>query len=57
VGAGARRWLAATEALDARSALRVGLDATSESQARRFVTEILAEALGRRLRTWDGWDG
>lgn len=57
VSAGARRWFAAVETLDAKQALRVGLDATSQMQARRFATEILAEALGKRLRTWDGWDG
>ncbi len=57
VSAGARRWLSAVEALGAVQALRVGLDATPLAQARRFATEVLAEAFGKRLRTWDGWDG
>jgi DNA repair protein RecO (recombination protein O) len=57
VSPGARRWLAATEATNAAQALRIRLDATSAVQARRLATAALAEALGKRLRTWDGWDG
>ncbi|GAB1484777.1 DNA repair protein RecO C-terminal domain-containing protein [Treponema sp.] len=51
LGSGARKWFKAVENVDARSALRISLD--SGAQAKRLVTEILGEALGRRLTTWD----
>lgn len=56
VSGGARAWLRAVDGLDAKSCLRVAPDAVSAVQAKRLATEVLSEALGRRLASWDGWD-
>jgi DNA repair protein RecO (recombination protein O) len=55
VGPGARRWLAATAALDASFLNRYTLDGTSEEQARAFTTGLLAEITGKGLASWKGW--
>lgn len=56
VPAGARAWLAAVDSMDARAALRVAADAAPLAQARRLASAAVAEALGRRLALWDGFD-
>jgi DNA repair protein RecO (recombination protein O) len=50
---GARRWLAAVENLDPRQLSRYGLDAASLNRLKAALTLLLAEALGRRLPTWE----
>jgi hypothetical protein len=53
LNAGTRRWLAAVEDLEARHLSRYTLDAASLGQLKAALTLLLAEALGRRLSTWD----
>jgi DNA repair protein RecO (recombination protein O) len=53
VGPGARLWLSQVQDLDAGALARIGLDPVSQNQAKALVTAILAEALGKRLPTWD----
>jgi DNA repair protein RecO (recombination protein O) len=53
LGPGARRWLTAVQDLDPSLLARYTLDEASVRQARAFVTAVLMEALGRRLKTWD----
>jgi DNA repair protein RecO (recombination protein O) len=53
LGPGARRWLEAVQDLDPSLLARYTLDEASARQARHFVTAVLADALGRRLKTWD----
>ncbi|WP_010253070.1 DNA repair protein RecO [Treponema primitia] len=53
LGPGARHWLAAVKDLDPAQMARYTLDGTSARQARAFVTNILEDVLGKRLRTWD----
>jgi hypothetical protein len=50
---GARRWLAVVEELEPGQVCRYSLDTASLAQTRTALTAILAEALGRRLATWD----
>jgi DNA repair protein RecO (recombination protein O) len=50
---GARRWLALVEDLDPRQLPRYSLDSASLDQLKARITSILAEALGKRLATWD----
>ncbi len=52
-GPGARRWLDKADTLEAREALRYGMDAASAAQVAAIVTEITAGALGRRPASWD----
>jgi DNA repair protein RecO (recombination protein O) len=52
-GPGARRWLAAVEKLEAPAISRYTLDGPSLAQARALATALLADALGRRLKSWD----
>jgi DNA repair protein RecO (recombination protein O) len=53
LGPGARRWLAAVKDLAPSQLARYTLDGVSTRQARVFVTDILGNALGKRLGTWD----
>ena len=53
LGAGARRWLLAVRDLAPSQMRRYTLDRVSARQARAYVTGIVAEALGKWLRTWD----
>jgi DNA repair protein RecO (recombination protein O) len=53
LGPGARRWLTAVQDLDPSLLARYTLDEGSARQARHFVTAVLMDALGRRLKTWD----
>jgi DNA repair protein RecO (recombination protein O) len=50
---GARRWLAAVEALAPGEVCRYSLDTASLARIRAVFIELLTEALGRRLPTWD----
>jgi DNA repair protein RecO (recombination protein O) len=52
----ARAWLRAADVRDAGSCLSMTMDAAAAAQAKRLSTEVLSEALGRRLASWDGWD-
>lgn len=56
VSGAARNWLRKTDVLDARGCLETAADPAASAQAKRLATEVLAEALGRRLASWDGWD-
>ena len=51
---GARLWLKAIESLPAAALARVTLDAPSLEQAKAFSHAVLADALGKKLPTWDG---
>jgi DNA repair protein RecO (recombination protein O) len=53
LGPGARAWLAAALELDPLSMAQSAMDGASVRQARRFVTTIVGNALGKRLGTWD----
>jgi DNA repair protein RecO (recombination protein O) len=53
LGPGARAWLAAAGELDTLRMARLSMDGVSARQARRFVTAIIGNALGKRLGTWD----
>jgi DNA repair protein RecO (recombination protein O) len=53
LSAGAGRWLAAVEDLDPRQLFRYTLDPASLGRLKAVLTSILADALGRRLPTWD----
>jgi DNA repair protein RecO (recombination protein O) len=53
LGPGARSWLAAALELDLPRMARRTMDGVSARQARRFVTTIVGNALGKRPGTWD----
>jgi DNA repair protein RecO (recombination protein O) len=53
VGPGARAWLGAALELALPQMARRTMDGVSARQARRFVTTIVGNALGKRLGTWD----
>jgi DNA repair protein RecO (recombination protein O) len=53
LGPGARAWLAAALELTLPQMARRTMDGVSARQARRFVTTIVGNALGKRLGTWD----
>jgi DNA repair protein RecO (recombination protein O) len=53
LGSGARAWLAAALDLDLPHLARRAMDGVSARQARRFVTTIVGNALGKRPGTWD----
>ena len=53
LGPGARAWLAAALELDLPHIARRTMDGVSTRQARRFVTAVVGNALGKRPGTWD----
>jgi DNA repair protein RecO (recombination protein O) len=53
LGIGGRRWLKAVQDLSPGLLARYTLDGPSQRQVWVLVTAILAEALGKRLGTWD----
>ncbi|MDR0502516.1 MAG: DNA repair protein RecO C-terminal domain-containing protein [Treponema sp.] len=50
---GSRRWLSAVEKLEPSLINRYSMDNSSFSDAKALVTSIMAEALGKRLNSWD----
>jgi DNA repair protein RecO (recombination protein O) len=50
---GGQRWLAAVEGLEPRQIPRYTLDRASLDRLKSVLCSLLAEALGRRLITWD----
>ncbi|AEF85558.1 putative recombination protein O [Treponema primitia ZAS-2] len=52
-GPGALGWLRAVQDLSPVQLTRYTLDESSARQARGFVTAVMADALGKRLGTWD----
>ncbi|MDR2741282.1 MAG: DNA repair protein RecO C-terminal domain-containing protein [Treponema sp.] len=53
VGPGVRRWLAAVQGQAPVLTGRVTMDRAAEREAKALVTAVLAEALGKRLSTWE----
>lgn len=53
IGLGARRWLSAVEELPPNRLNRCTLDGASFLQAKTLVTGLAAQALGKRLESWD----
>jgi DNA repair protein RecO (recombination protein O) len=53
VSPGAEKWLAVVKDLDPGQLFRYSLDTASLGRLRSRLTAILAEALGKRLATWD----
>jgi hypothetical protein len=54
IGPGGRQWLLGIESLPPAASEALPVDATSLEQAKALSQVILAEALGRRLPTWEG---
>jgi DNA repair protein RecO (recombination protein O) len=54
-GPGCRRWLEAVCDLDPAALGRYSPDGSAFREARDLTTGIMAEALGKRLATWDNW--
>ena len=54
LGNGARLWLNEISSLPPAALARVSLDTVSLEQAREVSKAILADALGKRLATWEG---
>lgn len=52
-GPGCRHWLTAVQQIDPAQLADYPLDAKSFRQAKTLATAILAEALGRRLASWE----
>jgi DNA repair protein RecO (recombination protein O) len=53
ISAGAHKWLLAVQDLDAGELSRISLDGVSQNQAKALAEAVLAEALGKRLSSWD----
>ena len=52
-GPGALSWLRKIDSLGAPEIKRVSLDSASQEEAKYFTQNILSEALGKRLSSWD----
>jgi len=53
INAGSRKWLSAAGGLEPSLLYRYSMDKKSFNEAKSLVTSILAEALGKRLASWE----